>query len=107
MIRQIARRLRSGVRFEVAPRGDDGGTLVARYARGDHVAFDELVQVNACVETSSHGIQRAVGGRHVAHHIQVQPGTKLDSWTLRRRGAAIPHIVESDVVPARQRGRTS
>jgi hypothetical protein len=89
MIRQVARRLRSGVRFEVAPPGDvtyvsgrtDGGTLVARYARGDHVAFDELVQVNACVETSSHGIQRAVGGRHVAHHIQVQPGTKLDSWT--------------------------
>jgi len=26
-------------------------------------------------------IQRAAGGRHVAHHIQLQPGTKLDSWT--------------------------
>jgi hypothetical protein len=60
MIRQVARRLRPGVRFEVAQRGDDGGTLVARYARGDHVAFDELAQVDACVETSSHGIQRAV-----------------------------------------------
>jgi len=81
MIRQVARRLLPEVRFEVAQRGDDGGTVVARYARGDHVAFDELAQVDACVETSSHGIQRAVGGRHVAHHIQVQPGTKLDSWT--------------------------
>jgi hypothetical protein len=69
------------VRFEVAQRGDDGGTLVARHARGDHVAFDELAQADACVETSSHGIQRDVGGRRRAHLIQVQPGAKLNSWT--------------------------
>ena len=39
-------------------------------------------------------------------HIQLQPhqARQLDMTTP---GAAIPHIVESDVVPARQRGRTS
>jgi hypothetical protein len=63
--RQIVRRLRCGVRLEVASRSDCG-TMIARDAYHDHVAFNELAEMNAGIKTFGHEVNARLvpAGRH-------------------------------------------
>lgn len=63
MIRQVAWRLRFRMRFEVSRRADNRGALVGGDSHGDHVAVDELAEVDAGIEMAGHEVEAHLVGR--------------------------------------------
>src|SRR5215472_17557016 len=67
MSQQIARRLRLAMQLEVTGRADDRRPVIRRHAHRDHVFFDVLAEVDACVESRRDDIHAAVIGGDVEH----------------------------------------
>src|SRR5213596_1757344 len=71
MARQIPRRSRLGVRCEIAGRAYDGRPDVLGHPDHNHIPFDELAEMNACVETGGDEIDSGFVARHVQHDVGV------------------------------------
>lgn len=76
--REIAWRCRFGVRLEIAGRADNRRALVARHPDRDHVAFDELAEMNARVEPTGNEVQGAIVRGDVEHDIGIATGELLE-----------------------------
>ena len=60
------------MRVEIRRRADDGRALIGGHSHGDHVALDELTEVNARVEVPGDKIEaHFVGRRDVEHDVGV------------------------------------
>jgi hypothetical protein len=60
MLFQILWAARNGVRFEIGRRANHRQTHLFGYADGDHVALDELTELNASVVLPNHEIDRSL-----------------------------------------------
>src|SRR6516162_738588 len=60
MLQQITRRLRLPMRLEVTGRANNRRSVIRRHAHRDHVLFDELTEVNSCVESRGNDIHATV-----------------------------------------------
>ena len=60
-----------GVLRQVLRRGDDGGALIRRDAHRDHVALDELAQLDARVEAGGHEVDAVVAHADVHRDVRM------------------------------------
>ena len=103
MVDEVARMFRHSASGEVGRRTNHGHAEIARHRNGDHVFVDHFAELDACIESFRHDVERRLAddeieldvrvvGEEAGDHRLRSWSTQHSMWDAKRTARLVPEL---------------